>query len=343
MKKITSCIKKLAPWAVAVLIFVYLFHKHPLHEIINSAATMNVPFFFSLAILYFILMFLLDTYSIARILRLFGHRETMREMLPARGVTYLLMVVNYAAAQAAFAFYQYRRHGLPISKMLGIFGIIVIADLYMLVTLAFVTSFFTTWPFEVGGMNIANFVRIFAAAAYAAFALFLVLKRWQARIGWLGRFRQNKFFILITTARLSDYLAVGLARLPIHVFIMVGMYAALFTFNARVPFLKVLANIPLAYFIGALPITPGGLGTSNAALVALFEPFVTSPAIASGAISAGDLIFSFSLVWMFTNYAMKALTGLICLKLVSKDLFKPTPEVPEEVAESQAPHVLGNL
>jgi len=187
MKKLTSYIKKLAPWAVAILIFVYLFHQHPPSEIIKSAATMNVPFFCAVALLYFILMFLLDTYSIAWILRIFGHRETMREMLPARGVTYLLMVVNYAAAQAAFAFYQYRKHGLPISKMLGIFSIIVIADLYMLVTLAFVTSFFTTWPFEVGGMSIANFVRIFAAATYAAFALFLLLKRWQARVGgWTG-------------------------------------------------------------------------------------------------------------------------------------------------------------
>jgi len=124
---------------------------------------------------------------------------------------------------------------------------------------------------------------------------------------------------------------------------MVGMYLALFTFNARVPFLKVLANIPLVFFIGALPITPGGLGTSNAALVTLFEPFVTGPAIASGAVAAGDLIFSFSLIWLFANYAMKALTGVICLKLVSKDLFKATPEVPEEEAERQAPYVSGNI
>ena len=303
---------------------------------------MNILLFCAVAVGYFICMFFIDTFSISRILARFGHPEKVSDLMPARGATYLLMVVNYAASQAAFAFYQYRKHAIPISKMLGIFGIIVVVDLLLLSTLAFVTTFFTTWPFEIGGMNIAQFVRIFTIAAIGGLLALVIIANASANSGLVRRLRKYRMIDLISTTRPKDYLVVAAARLPVHVFIMCGMYVAIMTFNAYVPFIKIISNIPLVFFIGALPITPGGLGTSNVALVELFKPFIESPSIASGAIAAGDLLFSFSLMWMFANYVMKALTGVICLRFVSRDLFRPTPGVTEEQAEKKAAHVGGN-
>lgn len=344
MKKITSYAKKLGPWLMAALIFWYLFRQYPPQNIYNALKYINIPMFVGVALGYFILMFFLDTFSIARILNRFGYEGSTRELLPARGLTYLIMVINYAAAQAAFAFYQNRRHGIPISKMLGIFGIIVVADLYILATLAFITTFFTSWPFEIAGINIAQFVRIFTLACYAAFIVGVFVSRGAlSKLKIFERLHKNKLVELIVNTKFSDYIVIGLYRIPVHVFIMFGMYFAVRTFNAYIPFVKILSNIPLTFFIGALPITPGGLGTSNAALVELFKPFIESPFISNGAISAGDLLFSFSLVWMFANYGMKALTGLICFKFVSKDLFKPTPEVTEAEAEAEAAHIGGNI
>lgn len=304
---------------------------------------MDIPLFCGIAVGYFLLMFLLDTFSISRVLHVFGHKGTVKELLPARGLTYLLMIVNYAAGQAAFAFYEYRKHKVPISEMLGIFGIIVVADLYILVTLAFITTFFTTWPFEMGGMNVAEFVRIFAAAAFGFFAAMMILRKFFVNSSIYAKVQKNKFLNLMASTKLIDYLKVGFFRLPVHVFIMCGMYVAFRAFHADISFVKILSNIPLIFFIGALPITPGGLGTSNAALVELLKPFITSPMITSGAVSAGDLLFSFSLVWMFANYLLKALTGVVCLKFVSKDLFKPTDDEAEKDAESETPPISGNI
>lgn len=295
------------------------------------------------AITYFMGMYVLDTFSISRVLGRFGYGSPVKELLPARGATYLFMVLNYAAGQAAFAFYQNRKHNVPISKMLGIFGIIVVVDLYILMTLAFTTTFFTDWPYEIGGMKIAHFVRIFTLCAYAGFSTLLVLRRIHARFGVVEKLRRYKLIDLIMNTDLSDYANIFLVRLPVHVFIICGMYLAIVACGLSVPFLKVLANIPLVFFIGSLPITPGGLGTGNAAMVELFKPFVSSPLIESGAASAGDLIFSFSLIWLFANYLMKALIGIVCLKFVSKDLFKPTEGTPEEEAEDEASHLGGNL
>lgn len=317
-------LKKVLPWLVAIGIFVYLFNKYPPANIWNSLKSANIIALAAVAVGYFLIMYAIDTFSITKILNHFGHESTFREILPARGLTYLIMVVNYAASQLAFAFYQNRKHNLPISEMFGIFGIIVVIDLFILATLAFLTTFFTEWPFELGGMNIGTFVRIFTLVAYAGFALNLFF--WRAKfikIGFLEKLRNKDFFSVLSRATFIDYFSIFIYRLPVHTFIMVGMYFAIKPFHASVPFTNVLANIPLIFFIGALPISPGGLGTTNAALVELFKPFVQSGLITSGVVTAGDLLMSFSLAWMFANYIMKALTGAICIKFVSKDLFKP--------------------
>ena len=336
-------LKKVLPWLVAVGVFVYLFRQYPPENIYNSLKYIDIPLFCFISLGYFLLMFVLDTFSISKILNTFGYAATVKELLPARGVTYLPMVVNYAAGQAAFAFYQYRKHGTPISKMLGIFGIIAVTDLYILATLAFITTFFTTWPFSVGNMNIAQFVRIFAIIAYGVFAALLIVRKAFANTILFKKIHNNKFLDLIAGTKLKDYISVGLYRLPVHAFIMGGMYIAVMTFNAHIPLVKILSNIPIVFFIASLPITPGGLGTGNVAIVELFKPFVTSNAISGGLITAGDLLFSFSLVWTFVNYLMKVLVGLICLKFVSKDLFKPTEGKTEEEAEEESIHIGGNI
>lgn len=341
MKMLLAFFKKVFPWLMAILVFAWLFREYPPKNIYNSLKYMNIWYFCAIAVGYFVLMFFIDTFSISRVLSLFGHPEKVRDLLPARGATYLLMVVNYAASQAAFAFYQYRKHGIPISKMLGIFGIIVVVDLLILSALAFVTTFFTTWPFEIGGMNIAHFVRIFTIAAIAGVLALVVIANASANSGFVKRLRKNHLIDLIATTKPLDYLRTAIARLPVHAFIMCGMYVAIWPFNAYIPFMKIISNIPIVFFIGSLPITPGGLGTSNVALVELFKPFIQSPIIAGGELSAGDLLFSFSLVWLFVNYLMKAITGVVCMRFVSRDLFKPTPEISEEAAESKIPPVGG--
>lgn len=338
--------KKIIPWAVAIAIFAWLFNKYPPQNIWNSLKLVNISAFVAVALSYFVIMFLIDTFSINGILKHFGHQSSFREVLPARGLTYLIMVMNYAASQAAFAVYENRKHGVPISEMLGIFGIIIVTDLIILVNLAFVTTFFVTWPFSVGSFNIGDFVRIITLCTWAGFVLNWMFWRGTfGKISFLEKLRTKSFFQVLSRAKLGDYFSVIFYRLPVHVFIMLGMYVAVRPFHLDLPFSTILSNIPLVFFIGALPISPGGIGTSNMALVELFKPHVVSPLVTGGLVTAGELLMSFSLVWMFANYVMKALTGVICLQFVSKDLFKPTKEEEKEceVAVPDAAHLGDDL
>ena len=100
------------------------------------------------------------------------------------------------------------------------------------------------------------------------------------------------------------------------------------------PFVKILGNIPIVFFIGTLPITPGGLGTTNAAMVELLSPYMTSSIFSSGKINPKELMFTLTLLWMFINYALKALVGFIFLKGVTKDLLKASPHEQKSAPES---------
>lgn len=323
MKK-TNILKKGLPWVIVVGIFYILFKKHNPDEIYNALLYINYSNFIPVVLGYFIIMFGLDTFSIRMVLARFGYPQKMIELLPARGLTYLLMILNYAAAQAAFAYYQYRKNKLPIAEMFGIFGVIVFTDFYLLVTLAYATTFFTTWSIQAGGMGIADFIRVVAYSSYAIFIVNIIF--WKFLFGkfrFSEKLKKKKIIEMVSQMKIADYFSVAAMRLPVHTFIMAGMYFAFRTFSIDIKFVDILANIPIAFFVGSLPITPGGLGTTNAMMVKLFEPLAGGPLIMNNIVSAGTLILSFSLVWMLANSLLKAVTSMICLKFVSKDLFKP--------------------
>ncbi len=92
--------------------------------------------------------------------------------------------------------------------------------------------------------------------------------------------------------------------------------------NAHIPLIQILAKIPIVFLIGALPITPGGLGTTNVAMIELLAPHLSGDIFATSNITPAELILSVSLLWMFVNYFLKVLVGLFFLRRVSQDIFQ---------------------
>jgi uncharacterized membrane protein YbhN (UPF0104 family) len=66
--------------------------------------------------------------------------------------------------------------------------------------------------------------------------------------------------------------------------------------------------VPLVLLIGALPLTPAGLGTSQAALIFLFSPYVPLP---TPEVRAAALL-AFGLIYYFLGIMVQALLGLGC-------------------------------
>lgn len=332
-----SKIKTIAPWFVAIGIFAYLFHVYPPHKIWDSLSYVRLGTFIPFAVGYFIFIYLADVFAMTRVLKRFGFDVPMKSLLPARGVTYLIMVLNYGAAQAGFAYYLKKTHRIPIWEALSIFFFIAVIDLYWVISLAFVGSFFQ--DYAVGGTTLRNFIWGLALIAYCLFILNYLFwrgplyqkleqKKWKI-LQWI---RQKDIFRLFKEARLGDYFKLALLRTPIHVSLIISMFIVLRTFDVFIPFLKILGNMPLVFLVGTIPITPGGLGTANVAIVELLTPYVKSPLFDSGVVKPAELLFAATILWMFSNYLLKIIFGVFCLKTVSKDLFQSTPQTKEQVA-----------
>ena len=193
------------------------------------------------------------------------------------------MILNYPASQAAFAYYLKRKYNIPIFQALGIFIFIVVIDLVWIISLALAGSFFQ--EYDVVGVDLEYIVRTAALIAYSALFLWLAFwRRWpeklmgrHIRIPLLERLRTRKVFHIFEKARVWDYIVIAVQRTPIHFTIIISMYVVLLTFHAHIPFTKILGNVPIVFFIGTLPITPGGLGTTNALMVELLHKYLTGP------------------------------------------------------------------
>lgn len=320
-------LKKILPWLIAVGIFAYLFNIYPISKIWSALQYVQLAYFIPFAIGYFVLIFFSDIFAMTQFLKRFGFNIPMRDLFPARGVTYLIMILNYGAGQAGFAYYLKKKHRIPLWEAFSLFFFIMVVDLYWILTLALAGSFFQEYSFS--GVEFKKMIWGLTGVAYLLFIfnlffwrgpLYKKLQNSKSKIiQWILK---KDIFRLFKEARPWDYLKLAILRTPIHISLILSMYFLLKIFGVDVAFLPLLGNMPLIILVGTIPITPGGLGTTNAAMVHLLSPYLGGPLFERTAVTPQEILLAASLLWMFTNYLMKAVFGAICLNRVSKDLFQ---------------------
>jgi len=322
-------IKRILPWLIAIAVFAYLFHAYPPRKVWDAIKYVNIPAFFGFSILYFLFLYILDSWSIKHVLCRFSHSVSLRSVLTARGVTYLIMILNYPASQAAFAYYLKKRHNVPIFDALGLFAFIVFIDMMWLLTFSFAGTFLQECQFA--NLNLSSPIRIMAIVAYIIAFLWLAFWRRlpdklfgrKISIPILERIRKRRIFHVFEKAGIIDYIKISIMRCPIYIALTSFMYVVIMAFHAHIDLLHIIANVPIIFLIGSLPLTPGGIGTTNVATVELLHPYVTGAVVSSGGISPKELLFAMTLLWMFANYLWKAVLGAIFLKSLSKEQLSP--------------------
>jgi len=83
----------------------------------------------------------------------------------------------------------------------------------------------------------------------------------------LGKLPTWGIFKSFHAAEVTHYLKLAAIRVPFDLLFVLNNWLALRAFGIEVPFLKVLAYVPVIAFIGIVPVTVAGLGTVQAATV----------------------------------------------------------------------------
>jgi uncharacterized membrane protein YbhN (UPF0104 family) len=137
------------------------------------------------------------------------------------------------------------------------------------------------------------------AAVGGSIALLALRPPWLARFGWARP---------LLAVTLGGQLRALAARL-VHFLLFALLYwGAVRIWGIAVPPREALALVAVLMFVAALPITPHGLGTVQAAQLLLFSRYLPHPEPAAREAS----VLAFSLVHYAASMATQALLGFVC-------------------------------
>jgi hypothetical protein len=242
--------------------------------------------------------FLVDAFVVQQAVSWFNVRVPYRDILPVRATTYILSLLNTQLGQGGVAVYLHRRYGIPFWEVTGTVVFMMFVEVYQLALYSFV-----------GGAAGGELGRGVPLAVYALLAGYLVLHLWYFSRPRGGRLASVRILDAFRRARPSHYARLLLYKTPNLLVAVTVYWLALPLFGMHVPFVAVLAYLPVVFFFAALPIAAAHLGPSQAAWIYFF-----------GRWAPGDQILGFSFAAHFTFMLMNALIGLTFLPRAAREL-----------------------
>jgi hypothetical protein len=259
--KLIKFSKYFFPWLLAFLILAVLFHRIPFSDLQEALSRGPWALLGLYIIIQVIITLLADGFATYVSLELTGIHWRVLKVLLTRGTTYLLGLVNYALGQGGIGYYLYR-DGIKANRVTGIVLFMLIINFGLICLLA---------ALGVVAQGLAHYPYVITSAVFLIFILTIL---YLAIIAAAPKTLQ-RFQVLdpLWQVGVSGHLIAAAGRLP-HLFILVlGHWGALRLWGIALPLDQAVILIPMVMVIAALPITPVGLGTINAAQVIFFSPY----------------------------------------------------------------------
>jgi uncharacterized membrane protein YbhN (UPF0104 family) len=292
--------KRAWPWVVGIAIIAVIAVRMPFETF--RVAIQEGPHVSLAAINVLVIAVVLatDTFATWTTLIAVRIRWSMRDVLAVRGATYVLALVNYVVGQGGIAYYLHKA-GVSTLRATGV-------TLFMMGT-TFVGLLVTTAALWIPGSPEHDALWWTLVISCAALAIYLVII--QIAPDFVAR---HELFAPLFEARLRGHAFTIVARLPHVAAIVLGHWLAMEAWGFEVPFLYAVTRLPIVALVTVLPISPGGLGTTQAALIYFFAPF------AAGATDDAReaAVLAFAIVHFVYGTLAQLLVGLACVPLARK-------------------------
>lgn len=273
--------------AVTVLIFYFLFKKISLSAVIGVFK--NSDWFLIIAALAISLLFLT---AIAHrwkiIIKTMGYKITYKRAYNVILGTQPINTVTPSKAGDLFRAYCIK-DTIPITKTLGT----ILTEKFL--------DFLTLTLFSLIGLIILLDFKLIYIPLIILFALlilvFLTSLKIKLPVGekWNQRLRNLFLSLRVLTKNKKNFAIILWWSFINWISSIIQIYIFFIALHNPVPFSAILAYLPLSIFIGLIPITIGGMGTRDSAIIVLFAAF----APASILLSMG-ILYSLAGYWIFT-------------------------------------------
>jgi hypothetical protein len=302
--------KKLLPWLITLACFYYLYTK-----LAGAAARdgVSLPDYLAeifsrvrwgtwlvLMIGYSAFFFLIDSLVVWRVINWFNTRVAYLDILPIRGSSYILSILNEQVGKGAMALYLNRREGVPGWEVGSSMLFIMFCEFYYL--LAWATLGWTLrreqLPPEFGA------IPFIAAGAIVFFVIFQLFFRGKIAPG--SSLRDRPIFKAFREADVSKYLVIVVLRSPALLSAVVVYKIALGLFGVEVGFLELLGYLPIIFFGAATPLPMRSIAIT---LWVLLFPGHEGEMTAFGFVQHNFFIF------------FNAAIGLLFLRRANRELF----------------------
>jgi uncharacterized membrane protein YbhN (UPF0104 family) len=290
------------PWLVAAAILAVLVREirlEPLLDAFQHGAYVALSFFI---VFELVVTLPVDAYATREGLAAAGIPRPFTEVMYARGATYLLGLLSYVAGQGGMGFYLVRTR-VSVARSAGAVLFLMIANGIVLVLLGALGLAIEMARGGLAGVptGLLGLTITAALGGTVVYGIVVAIRpRWLARHGLLAP---------LFEAGLRGNVRAVATRLPHMLLLAVLHWLAFRIWGIPVPAVPGLALNPIVLLLSALPVTPGGLGTTQALQVLFFSPWAAAPTPEGRAAA----ILAFSLVHHVVNLVVQAAIGLACL------------------------------
>lgn len=304
---------RLLPWLVTGACFAYLYLR-----LVGAAAreeeTLAVylagvfagvrwSHWLALMIPYSLFFFAIDSLVVWRVINWFNANVRYADILPIRGSTYILSIVNEQVGKGAMALYLYRREGVPGWKLGSSMLFIMFCEFLYLLCWATIGVALRWGRFE-SIAPVLHAIPWLAAGTAILFPLWLLYFR--GSILKNVRLRDRPILHAFREARASHYLTIILLRSPALLAAVLIYTLCLRLFGVDVQFGDMLAYLPVVFFGAA---TPGPMRSVAILLWVLLFPENEGQMTAFGFVQHNFFIF------------FNAAVGLVFLRRANRELF----------------------
>ncbi|MFN0249231.1 MAG: hypothetical protein ACKV2T_20270 [Kofleriaceae bacterium] len=299
--KRTSPWRRVLPWLVGIAIVVVLALRVPAAAFQRALAEGPHVELALVDLGVTIAMLLTDTLATWAALSVVGVRWDIAKVFAVRGATYVLSLINYAVGQGGIGYYLHRS-GVPGKRAIGV-------TLFMIGT-TFATLLLlnaVTWLVDHEGIDPRALWTVYGLTGAFVVYLVVILARPTA-------LANNQVLAPLFDARLPGYALAILARLPHVIVIVFGHWIAMRAWGIPAPLALAASVLPGLAFAAALPISPAGLGTTQAGLVLFFSAFAAG---ATQEAREANLL-AFSIVHFVYGMIGQLAVGILCVPLARR-------------------------